>query len=73
MRRETKTRKLGRAEPVEYLLCDVRRAHFYAKAIRGVSINMPPGDPRFDPSDPTAEFIHSLYGMQDAAANWEEE
>ena len=55
------------------MLLDVRRAHFYAKSIRRVFIRMPMEDPRFDPNDPTAELEHSLYGTQDAAANWEQE
>ena len=55
------------------MLLDVRRAHFYAKALRKIFINMPREDPRFDPADPTAELVHSLYGTQEAAANWEAE
>ena len=34
---------------------------------------MPQEDPRFDAADPTAVLLQSLYGTQDAAANWEAE
>ena len=50
---------------------DVKRAHFYARAVRRVFIEMPTEDPRNTGGDRTAELRYSLYGTQDAAANWE--
>lgn len=48
---------------------DVKRAHFCAKARREVKVRLPPE------LDPKGEFygllLQSLYGTQDAAANWE--
>ena len=34
---------------------------------------MPREDPRLDAADPTAVLLQSLYGTQEAAANWEAE
>ena len=53
------------------LILDVRRAHFYAKALRRVFIEMPREDPRWQEWQEVAELLHSLYGTLDAAANLE--
>ena len=57
-------------ENIEFSVLDVRRAHFYARAIWRVFVKMPPEDPRYREEDPTAELTYSLYGTQDAVANW---
>ena len=44
--RETKRRKMAMTDPIEYIILDVRRAHFYARAIREVYVRMPAEDPR---------------------------
>lgn len=54
-------------------IIDVRRAHFYAKAMRRVFVEVPKEDPRWETCEGVAELIMSLYGTQDAAANWEAE
>ena len=56
-------------DPIEILILDVRRAHFYAKSIRRVFAEMPLEDARAQGEDRTAELLCSLYGTQDAAAN----
>ena len=54
------------------LMCiDVRRAHFYAKAIRRVFVRLPEEDPASENKDACGELLISMYGTQDAAANWE--
>ena len=65
---ETMRRNTRQGRPIEYIVLDVRRAHFYARALRRVFIKMPPEDPRYNAEDPTAELEYSLYGTQDAAA-----
>ena len=69
--RETKRRKLklNDARRVSHPRC--ARPHFYARAIREVYVKMPAEDPRFDPEEPTALLLQSLYGTQEAGANWE--
>ena len=48
-------------------------AHFYAEAQRPIYIQMPAEDPRASDGDGVAVLRKSLYGTQDAAANWENE
>ena len=68
---ETARRSTKAAGATEFMILDVKRAHFYARAIREVYITMPKEDPSFDVADPTAVLLQSLDGTQDAAANWE--
>merc|ERR1712020_564044 len=63
----------GVEDQVEMMILDVRRAHFYARALRRMFIEMPKEDPRWEECQGVAELIMSLYGTQDAAANWEAE
>ena len=58
---------------VEILIADVKRAHFYAKAIRRVFVEMPVEDNRAGNPAECAELKQSLYGTQDAAHNWDNE
>ena len=58
-------------DPVQMMVLDVRRSHFYAKALRRVFVEMPKEDSRCSQDQSVAELIHSLYGTRDAAANWE--
>ena len=60
-------------DQMEMLILDVRRAHFYAKALRRVFVEMPKEDPRWHECQGVAELLMSLYGTQDASANWEAE
>ena len=60
-------------DPKEMLILDVRRAHFYAHALRRVFVEMPKEDPRSSQCQGVAELLKSFYGTQDAAANWEAE
>ena len=55
------------------LILDVRRAHFYARALRRIFVEMPKEDPRWEQCQGVAELLMSLYGTQDASANWEAE
>ena len=56
-------------DPMELLVLDVRRAHFYAKAFRRIFVEMPKEDPRWEQCGGVAELLKSLYGTRDAAAN----
>ena len=58
---------------MEMMVLDVRRAHFYARALRRIFVEMPREDPRYEECQGVAELLMSLYGTQDAAANWEAE
>ena len=58
---------------VEYMILDVRRAHFYVEQLCEVYVSMPCEDSRSDKGDPTAVLLRSFYGTQDATANWEAE
>ena len=60
-------------EDMEMMILDVKRAHLYAKALRRLFIEMPKEDPRWAECHGVAELLMSLYGTQDAAANWEAE
>ena len=52
------------------MVIDIKRAHFHAKAIRDVYVELPEQD-----SAPgmRAHFLKSMYGIRDAAQNWERE
>ena len=65
--------KASSHDPIEMEILDVRRAHFYAWALRRLFVNMPDEDPRYNGEDKTAELKYSLHGTQDAAGNWEYE
>ena len=54
-------------------LVDVWRAYFYAPTRRRVFVELPPE--HYQPSDEhmCGLLQYSLYGMRDAAQNWEEE
>ena len=53
------------------MINDVSRAYFYAKCTRDLYIELPPEDPEADPN-----FLGTLrlclYGIRDAALNWQE-
>ena len=54
------------------MMCvDVSRAHFYAPAVRRVFVKLPPEDPASHDPEAVGELQMSMYGTQDAAANWE--
>ena len=57
--------------PYKIMVTDIKRAHFYAKALRRVFIQLPPEDPRSGDPSLCGELLQSMYGAQDAAANWE--
>ena len=63
----------GTRGDLEMMILDVRRAHFYAKALRKVFIRLPAEDPRAADPKMCGELLRSLYGTQDAAHNWENE
>ena len=63
----------SRDDQMEMMILDVRRAHFYAKALRRIFVEMPREDARWNECQGVAELLMSLYGTQDAAANWEAE
>ena len=56
-------------DPIEIMVLDVIRAHFYARALRRVFIKMPVEDPRYVQCDGVAELQKAMYGTQDAAVN----
>ena len=65
---ESRGREEGE-EPKEMMILDVRRAHFYARALRRMFIQMPEEDPRLQECQGVNELIIPLYGTQDAVAN----
>ena len=54
-------------------MIDVRRAYFHAKARRRVYIELPEGDGGGPGSQQCRLLRKSLYGIRDAAQNWERE
>lgn len=50
---------------------DVSRAHFYALALRRVFFKLRAEDPASADPDAVGELCMSMYGTQDASANWE--
>ena len=63
----------GRKDPFRILSIDVRRAYFYAKALRPVYIEIPAEDRGPEDVDLVARLNLSLYGTRDAAQNWAKE
>ena len=54
------------------MICiDVSRAYFYALAVRRVFVKLPAEDPASSEPNAVGELQMSMYGTQDAAANWE--
>ena len=47
---------------------DIKKAHVYAKAIREVYIDLPPGD---EEPGMCGKLNYTLYGTRDAAQGWE--
>ena len=58
-------------DPVEILLADVRRPHFYA--LRRIFVEMPREDQNLSQCGGVAEMVMSLYSTRDEAAYWEAE
>ena len=57
--------------PYRIKVIDIKRAHFYAKALRKVLIKLPPEDPRSKEADLYGLLLKTMYGTLDAAARWE--
>ena len=57
-------------DPYCLSLSDVSRAHFYAKAVREVYIQLPPEDPRHGDKDVCGRLLRTMYGTLDAADRW---
>ena len=55
----------------QIMICDVRRAYFYAKATRNLYIELPKED-ELGSADQLGRLNLSLYGTRDAAKNWQE-
>ena len=55
----------------EIVVCDVRRAYFYAKINRDVFIELPEEDPESG-GDTVGKLRLCLYGTRDAAKSWQE-
>ena len=55
----------------EIIVCDVRRAYFYAKINRDVYIELPAEDPESG-GDLVGKLRLCLYGTRDAAKSWQE-
>ena len=56
----------------QIMMNDVRRAYFYAKAIRDVYIELPKEDAHSARGDMVGKLKSCLYGTHDAALNWQE-
>ena len=56
--------------PYRMMALDVRRAYFYAKAVRPVYIEIPAEDLGEGDQDNVARLNLSFYGIRDAAQNW---
>ena len=54
-------------DPMKAMLVDVSRAHFYAKAVRDVFIELPPEDPRAGDGKTCGKLLKTMYGTLDAA------
>ena len=65
----SRRRSVDDGDPVEVMFLDVKRVHFYAKAIRLVFIEIPVEDSRSSGEDQIAELQFFTYGAQDTAAN----
>ena len=55
------------------MLCDVKRAYFYAAARRKVFVNICDEDYQEGDEHMCGELLLSMYGTRDAAQNWAEE
>ena len=56
---------------MEMMICDVRRAYFYAKATRDLYVELPPEDPCYG-SGMLGKLNLCSYGTRDAAREWQE-
>ena len=65
--------KAAKDKGQKILYVDVRRAHFYAKALRPTYIKLPSEDPRSGETGVVGKLMMSMYGTRDAAQNWAEE
>ena len=63
--------KHTKGERREILVCDVRRAYFYAKINRDVFIELPAEDPESG-GNVVGKLRLCLYGTRDAAKSWQE-
>lgn len=57
-------------EKNDIMINDVSRAYFYAKSTRCMYIEIPPEDPKTHPDD-LGRLRLCLYGIRDAALNWQ--
>ena len=53
------------------MINNVSRAYFYAEATRSMYIELPADDPLYDPSM-LGRLLLCLYGIRDAALNWQQ-
>ena len=60
----------GHRDPYKLMLIDVSRAHFYAKAVREVYIELPAEDPRSKDGQFCGRLLKTMYGTLDAADRW---
>ena len=60
----------NRKDPLRMATIDIRRAYFYAPAVREVYIKIPKEDMEEGDEDRVAKLNLSLYGTRDAAQNW---
>ena len=60
------------ASPTRLMVCDVKKAYFYAKATRRVFVALPAEDQTESEKDMCGLLERSLYGTRDAAYNWTE-
>lgn len=65
--------RYGRGGERGFMVIDVRRAYFNARARRKVFTEIPGEDWESGDEDRCAELVHSLYGTRDAGRNWYEE
>ena len=54
-------------DPLCMTLADVSRAHFYARAVREIYIQLPPEDPRSGERDVCGRLLRTMYGTLDVA------
>ena len=52
------------------MVIDIKRAYFYAPALKDIYVRLPPEDPRSSDPNLCGKLQKSLYGTRDAGANW---
>ena len=64
--------KNAKGQKRRFMVNDVSRAYFYAKAIRKVFVEIAEEDREPGDENMVGELQYSMYGTRDAAQNWEE-